>query len=206
MNYNQEVLEKGVVFLQPNEPFTWSSGIQSPIYCDNRLTLAYPEFRNWITEALTTLIQQHFPKTDVIMGTATAGIPYATLLADRLCLPCGYVRGDAKKHGRTNQIEGSDVKGKNVVVVEDLISTGKSVATVIDSLRDAGANVLGVVNIFQYNMPKADEMFAHYGIQNHTISDIGQLLMYAESSGKLSPDEVAKVKRFIQNPNDWQGE
>lgn len=206
MNYNEAVLSKGIIFLQPTNPFTWSSGIKSPIYCDNRLTLAYPELRSYIATQLISMIKQYYPTCEVVMGTSTAGIPHATLVADKMNLPAGYVRGDAKKHGRTNQIEGAPVAGKNVVVVEDLISTGKSVEAVLEALIENGANVLGVVSIFQYNMKKASEMFGRYNLTWHSISDIHELLAYASEKSLLSTSEVAQVKRFIENPNDWQSE
>lgn len=204
MNYNEEVLAKGIIFLQPTNPFTWSSGIKSPIYCDNRLTLTYPELRSFIATQLVSMIETYYPTCEVIMGTSTAGIPHATLVADKMNLPTGYVRGDAKKHGRSNQIEGANVLGKKVVVVEDLISTGESVKTVIVALKKEGADVLGVVSLFQYNMQKASEMFVGYNLTWHSISDIHELLAYASEKALLSTSEVAQVKRFIENPNDWQ--
>ncbi len=204
MNFTQELLNKEIVFLRPNDPFTWSSGIKSPIYCDNRLTLGYPELRNYIADSFVAMIKEKYPECEVIMGTSTAGIPHGTLVADRLELPCGYVRGGAKKHGRGQQIEGAAVKGKNVVVVEDLISTGKSSIEVIDILQESGANVLGVVAIFSYNMPKADQQFAQRSVTFELITDITKLLKQAVAVEYLTAEDAKKVERFLENPNDWQ--
>ncbi len=204
MNFTQELLNKEIVFLRPNQPFTWSSGIKSPIYCDNRLTLGYPELRNYIANNFVEMIKENYAECEVIMGTSTAGIPHGTLVADRLDLPCGYVRGGAKKHGRAQQIEGAKVKGKNVVVVEDLISTGGSSIEVIDILKEAGANVLGVVAIFSYNMKKADDAFAKRNIGFKLITDITQLLDQAIKVEYLTLEDAKKVEKFLENPNDWQ--
>lgn len=204
MNFTQELLNKGIVFLQPNDPFTWSSGIKSPIYCDNRLTLAYPEMRTYIANSMVRMIKEYYPECEVVMGTSTAGIPHGTLVADKLGLPGGYVRGGAKKHGRGKQVEGSDVNGKKVVVVEDLISTGGSSLEVVDILREEGAIVLGVVAIFSYCMPKATESFAERNIDFKLITDIHNLLDEAKELGSLDENEVNKVIKFLNNPNDWQ--
>lgn len=204
MNFTQELLNKGIVFLQPNDPFTWSSGIKSPIYCDNRLTLAYPEMRSFIANSMVQMIKENYPECEVVMGTSTAGIPHGTLVADKLGLPGGYVRGGAKKHGRGKQVEGSDVNGKKVVVVEDLISTGGSSLEVVDILREEGATVLGVVAIFSYCMPKATESFAERNIDFKLITDIHNLLDEAKALGSLSEEDVNKVIKFLDNPSDWQ--
>ncbi len=204
MNFTQELLNKEIVFLRPENPFTWASGIKSPIYCDNRLTLGYPEMRTYIATTMANTIKEKYADCEVVMGTSTAGIPHGTLVADKLALPCGYVRGGAKKHGRGKQVEGAEVKGKKVVVIEDLISTGKSSLEVVDILKEEGAIVLGVVAIFSYNMPKATEAFAEYNLNVDLITDINQLLKLAVEINYLSSEEATKVEKFLENPNDWQ--
>ncbi len=204
MNFTQELLNKEIIFLRPNDPFTWASGIKSPIYCDNRLTLGYPEIRTFIADSMVTMIKENYPECEVIMGTSTAGIPHGTLVADKLGLPGGYVRGGAKKHGRNQQVEGAAVANKKVVVVEDLISTGGSSVEVIDILKEAGAEVLGVVAIFSYNMQKADEAFAKRNTEFKLITDIDQLLVEAQAIDYLTADEAKEVKTFLQAPSEWR--
>ncbi len=204
MNFTQELLNKKIVFLRPSDPFTWASGIKSPIYCDNRLTLGYPELRSYIAETMAQTITEKYSDCEVIMGTSTAGIPHGTLVADKLNKPCGYVRGGAKKHGRGKQVEGADVAGKKVVVVEDLISTGKSSLEVVDILKEEGAIVLGVVAIFSYNMKKAKDAFAAYKLDVDLITDITKLLELAIEIKYVTTDEAKKVEKFLENPNDWQ--
>lgn len=153
----KELLSIGAVFLRPDEPFTWASGIKSPIYCDNRLTLSEPQVRDQIENALSKVVQEKYPDCEILMGTSTAGIPHAAIVANLLGLPMGYVRGSAKDHGRTNRIEGKLLPGQKAVVVEDLISTGGSVIDVVEALREAGAEVLGIVSIFTYNMQKSKD-------------------------------------------------
>ncbi len=204
MNFTQELLNKEIIFLKPNDPFTWASGIKSPIYCDNRLTLGYPEMRTYIAESMVEMIKEHYPECEVVMGTSTAGIPHGTLVADKLGLPGGYVRGGAKKHGRNQQVEGAAVAGKKVVVVEDLISTGGSSVEVIDILKEAGADVLGVVAIFSYKMAKADAAFAERNTTFHLITDIDQLLVEAQKTEYLTADEANEVKLFLEAPSEWR--
>ncbi len=199
MNFNEEILNNKIVFLQPNDPFTWSSGIKSPIYCDNRLILQYPVFRTYVIEQIKRIVEDKYPEAEVVMGTSTAGIPHATLLADKMELPCGYVRGSSKAHGRQNQIEGTQVKGKKVVVVEDLISTGGSCLDVVRSLKEAQAEVLGVVCIFSYDLKKAKEAFKQEGVQYYSISTINKLLDYVEENKKLTKEEINIVKEFTTN-------
>lgn len=204
MNFTQELLNKEIIFLKPNDPFTWASGIKSPIYCDNRLTLGYPDMRTYIAEQMVTMIKEYYPECEVVMGTSTAGIPHAALVADKLGLPGGYVRGGAKKHGRNQQIEGAKVQGKKVVVVEDLISTGGSSVEVIDILQEANADVLGVVAIFSYKMAKANEAFAKRNTSFHLITDIDQLLVEATKINYLNEEEAMEVRTFLKAPSEWR--
>ncbi len=201
----KHLLDIKAVFLRPNNPFTWSSGIKSPIYCDNRLTLSYPKVRKDIENALASLIKAKFASVDVIMGTATAGIAHAALVAEILELPTGYVRGLAKKHGRTNQIEGVLKPGQNVVVVEDLISTGGSSIEVVKKLEEAGANVLGVVAIFTYKMEKADTNFVEANVPYYAITDYDELIDVALENDYISAQDVSKLKSWKNDPTneDW---
>lgn len=176
----EQLLEIKAVFLQPNDPFTWSSGLKSPIYCDNRLTLSYPKVRKNIASGLAGLIKEKFPETEVVAGTATAGIPHAAWVSDLLDLPMAYVRSKAKAHGKGNQIEGKVEKGQKVVVVEDLISTGGSVITAVNSLREAGCEVLGVVAIFTYELPKGKELLGEAEITAYSLTDYTSLLDVAQ--------------------------
>lgn len=190
------------VFLRPNEPFTWASGIKSPIYCDNRLTLSYPEVRTLIDEGLADLAKQSYPEMEKLMGTSTAGIAHAAIAADRLGLPAGYVRGSAKDHGRKNQIEGALEAGDKVVVVEDLISTGGSVLDCVEPIRAAGANVLGVVSIFTYGMQKAAVRLSAAQVENHSLCDLDTLVEVAAEQGYIKPEDKAKLLKFRDNPQD----
>ncbi|GAA1377083.1 orotate phosphoribosyltransferase [Peribacillus frigoritolerans] len=198
----EHLLEIKAVYLQPNDPFTWASGIKSPIYCDNRLTLSYPEVRNEIAEGLKGLIEQHFPDAELIAGTATAGIPHAAWVSEKLNAPMCYVRSKAKEHGKGNQIEGRAVPGQKVVVVEDLISTGGSVITAVNALKEAGCDVLGVVSIFTYELEKGKEKFEAEGIINHSLSDYSTLIKVANDKGYITAEELEKLKKWRENPAD----
>ncbi|RXI98072.1 orotate phosphoribosyltransferase [Anaerobacillus alkaliphilus] len=199
------LLEIGAVHLKPNEPFTWTSGMKSPIYCDNRLTLSYPLVRRKIAIGLEELIRTHYPEVDVIAGTATAGIAHAAWVSDNLNLPMVYVRGKAKEHGKGNQIEGLIKEGQSVVIVEDLISTGGSVITTADALRTAGANVLGVVAIFTYGLEKGKTLLAEAGLSYYTITDYLTLIDVANENELINQEDLAKLKKWRDNPSslDW---
>lgn len=199
----EQLLEIKAVFLQPNDPFTWSSGLKSPIYCDNRLTLSYPKVRKDIAQGLADLIKEHFPETEIVAGTATAGIPHAAWVSDVLNLPMAYVRSKAKEHGKGNQIEGKAEKGQKVVVVEDLISTGGSVITAVNSLREAGCDVLGVVSIFTYELPKGKELLADAKIESHSLTDYTALLEVAEQNGYIKESDIASLQAWKENPAEW---
>ena len=190
------------VFLRPNEPFTWASGIKSPIYCDNRLTLSYPEVRTLIDEALADKTKELYPNVEMLMGTSTAGIAHAAIAADRLGIPMGYVRGSAKDHGRQNQIEGRCEPGTKVVVIEDLISTGGSVLECVDPLREAGADVLGVVSIFTYGMQRGLDRMAADNVVNNSLCDLDTLVEVAVEEGYIQPEDKDRLLRFRDNPSD----
>lgn len=190
------------VFLRPNEPFTWASGIKSPIYCDNRLTLSYPEVRTLIDEALASKAKELYPEVQMLMGTSTAGIAHAAIAADRLGIPMGYVRGSAKDHGRQNQIEGRCEPGTKVVVIEDLISTGGSVLECVDPLRAIGADVLGVVSIFTYGMQRGLDRLAADNVVNTSLCDLDTLVDVAVEEGYIEPEDKARLLRFRDNPSD----
>lgn len=204
----QSLLSIGAVFLSPDQAFTWASGIKSPIYCDNRLTLSYPEVRTEVEEGLVALIKEHFPSLDILMGTSTAGIAHAAIVGHLMDLPMGYVRGSKKDHGRTNQIEGRLQEGDKVVVVEDLISTAGSVLEVVEVLEDAGAEVLGIVSIFTYGMSLARERLANKGIQAYSLSNFDAVVDLAIEEGTISPDRRASLLQFRENPRDesWMKE
>lgn len=195
----KELLKIGAVFLRPQEPFTWASGINSPIYCDNRLTLSYPETRDKVENGLASLVKTYFPECEALMGTSTAGIAHAALTAQILSLPMGYVRGEAKSHGRTNRIEGKLEKGQKVVVVEDLISTGGSVIEVVNALREEGAEVLGVVSIFTYGIRKGLERLAGAGVKNHSLSNLDSLVEVAAEMGYIKPEDKKTILEFRNN-------
>ncbi|MCE4048374.1 MULTISPECIES: orotate phosphoribosyltransferase [Bacillaceae] len=199
----EQLLKIKAVFLQPNDPFTWSSGLKSPIYCDNRLTLSYPEVRKEIAQGLADLIKENFPETEIVAGTATAGIPHAAWVSDVLDLPMAYVRSKAKEHGKGNQIEGKAEKGQKVVVVEDLISTGGSVITAVNSLREAGCEVLGVVSIFTYELPKGKELLKDANIESHSLTGYTALLHVAQQHGYIKESDVASLQAWKENPAEW---
>jgi len=198
----KDLLKIGAVFLRPGEPFTWASGIKSPIYCDNRLTLSEPSVRRHVEEGLKRLIEEHYPDCEALMGTSTAGIAHAAIAAFLMDKPMGYVRSGAKDHGRANQIEGKLLPGQRVVVVEDLISTGGSVIEVVEALRAAGAQVLGIVSIFTYGMKKAAERLAASNVKNVSLSDFDALVETAAEDGYISPSDIARLKAFRDNPSD----
>lgn len=199
------LLQIGAVHLRPNDPFTWTSGIRSPIYCDNRLTLSFPIVRRKIALGLEELINTNFPNVEVIAGTATAGIPHAAWVSDNLNLPMVYVRGKAKEHGKGNQIEGLIKAGQNVVIVEDLISTGGSVITTAEALEQAGANVLGVVAIFTYDLDNGKKQLADAGLSYYTITDYLTLIEVAQEQQLINADDIEKLKKWRNDPRslDW---
>ena len=196
------LLDVKAVFLKPEEPFTWASGIKSPIYCDNRLVLSYPEERTAIKKGMVELIKKEYPEVEVIMGTATAGIPMAALAADEMGIPMGYVRSDAKKHGKQNQIEGKISPGQKVVIVEDLISTGGSVKTVVNALKEAGAEILGVAAIFTYGLPDSFKNFEEMGVEFRTLSNYDVLIKVAAEKGYVKPEMLDKLKQWKSDPKD----
>ncbi len=203
----KDLLSIKAVFLRPEEPFTWASGIKSPIYCDNRLTLTAPAVRENIESGLARLIQDKYPDVEVLMGTATAGIAHAAITAHILNLPMGYVRSGAKDHGRQNQIEGRLEPGQKVVVVEDLISTGGSVIEVVNVLREAGAHVLGIVSIFTYGMQKGLERLKEARIENTSLTNFDTIVSVAAEEGYIAPEDVDRLIAFRNNPSDesWIG-
>lgn len=196
------LLTIGAVFLRPAQPFTWASGIQSPIYCDNRLTLSAPDTRTAVENGLMAIIQSDYPDAQVLMGTSTAGIAHAAIVAHMMHLPMGYVRSGAKTHGRQNAIEGKLDAGQKVVVVEDLISTGGSVLEVVDTLRNAGANVLGVASIFTYGMQKGVARLAEANVRNESLSGLDTLLDVASSRGDITNAQAEAIRAFRDNPSD----
>ena len=198
----RNLLKIKAVFLRPNDPFTWASGIKSPIYCDNRLTLSYVETRKVVEEGLAEIIRKHFPTCEVVMGTSTAGIPHAAYVSEILNLPMGYVRGGAKDHGRGNQIEGVVPVGKNVVVIEDLISTAGSSIEVVNILREAGCNVLGIASIFTYNLKKGIERLQAANVINRSLSNFEVLAQVAAEENYIAKEDFAKVIKFQANPSD----
>lgn len=201
----KHLLEIKAVYLQPNEPFTWSSGIKSPIYCDNRLTLSFPEIRTKIAEGLANLIKENYPEVDVIAGTATAGIPHAAWVSDRLNLPMCYVRSKAKGHGKGNQIEGQILENQKVVVVEDLISTGGSAITAVEALRASGCEVLGIVSIFTYGLAVGEEKLIEANVDSKSLCDYDTLIEVAAKEGYVSDDDINKLKMWRRNPSseEW---
>ena len=195
----KELLKIGAVFLRPEDPFTWASGIKSPIYCDNRLILSYPESRKIVEQAIADKVKEKFPQAQALMGTSTAGIAHAAIAATILGLPMGYVRGDAKTHGRNNKIEGKVTPGMKVVVIEDLISTGGSCIEVVETLREAGAEVLGVVSIFTYGIKKGLEKLAAAKVINHSLSNLDVLTQVAAEEGYIAPEWTEKIIEFRNN-------
>ena len=198
----KNLLDIKAVFLSPTKPFTWASGIKSPIYCDNRLTLSYPEIRSNVAKKMAEIISKKYPECEIVMGTATASIPHATLAAYFLEKPCGYVRGKAKDHGRQNQIEGKFEKGQKVVLIEDLISTGGSSLEAVEALRSEGLEVLGVISIFTYQMKKAVDAFANANCEYTSLATFDELIDAAVELNYISASEAAKVRKFKDNPQD----
>lgn len=203
----KDLLKIQAVFLSPDKPFTWASGIKSPVYCDNRLTLTAPEVRTDVETGLKELIEENYPEAEVLMGTSTAGIAHAAITAHLMGLPMGYVRSGNKDHGRQNRIEGKLEKGQKVVVVEDLISTGGSVIDVVDALREAGAEVLGIVSIFTYGMKKGLERLAAADVKNVSLTNLDVLSEVAAQEGYIKPEDVNRLVAFRNNPSDesWIG-
>ena len=198
----KDLLSIKAVFLRPEDPFTWASGIKSPIYCDNRLTLTAPAVRNDVENALAEVIKKEYPEVEVLMGTSTAGIAHAAITAHLLDLPMGYVRSGNKDHGRQNRIEGKLEAGQKVVIVEDLISTGGSVIEVADALRDAGADVLGIVSIFTYGMKKGLDRLAEKDLRNVSLTDFDTIVKVAVEESYIRPEDVARLIAFRNNPSD----
>lgn len=203
----KDLLKIQAVFLSPDKPFTWASGIKSPVYCDNRLTLTAPEVRTDVENGLKALIEENYPDAEVLMGTSTAGIAHAAITAHLMGLPMGYVRSGNKDHGRQNRIEGKLEKGQKVVVVEDLISTGGSVIDVVDALREAGAEVLGIVSIFTYGMQKGLDRLAAAEVKNISLTNLDVLSEVAAQEGYIKPEDVNRLIAFRNNPSDesWIG-
>lgn len=196
------LLSIGAVFLRPDEPFTWASGIKSPIYCDNRLILTSPEVRNLVEKSMAETVRKHYPEAEVLMGTSTAGIAHAAITAHLLDMPMGYVRGSAKDHGRTNRIEGRLEKSQKVVVIEDLISTAGSCIEVVEALREAGAEVLGIASIFTYGMKKGLDRLKEAEVKNVSLSNFNTLVEVAAETGYIKTEDEARLKKFIANPSD----
>lgn len=198
----EDLLKIQAVFLRPEEPFTWASGIKSPVYCDNRLTLTAPEVRNDVEQGLSQLIKTHFPEAEVLMGTSTAGIAHAAICGHLLEMPMGYVRSGSKDHGRQNRIEGKLLPGQKVVVVEDLISTGGSVIDVVEALREADAEVLGVVSIFTYGMQKGLDRMAAANVINYSLTDFDTICTVAAETGYIKEEDIDRLIAFRNNPSD----
>ena len=203
----QDLLKIKAVFFRPEEPFTWASGIKSPVYCDNRLTLTAPDVRTDVENGLATLIKTCYPEAEVLMGTSTAGIAHAAITAHLLGLPMGYVRSGNKDHGRQNRIEGKLEPGQKVVVVEDLISTGGSVIEVVDALREAGADVLGIVSIFTYGMQKGLDRLAAANVKNVSLTNFDEIAAVAAAEGYIAKEDIERLIAFRNNPSDesWIG-
>ena len=198
----KDLLSIKAVFFSPNKPFTWASGIKSPVYCDNRLTLTAPAVRSDVENALAETIKKNYPEVEVLMGTSTAGIAHAAIVGHIMNLPMGYVRSGAKHHGRQNQIEGKLEKGQKVVVVEDLISTGGSVLEVVDVLREAGAEVLGIVSIFTYGMKKGLERLAAANVKNISLTNFDVIASVAAEEGYIEKSDIERLIKFRNNPSD----
>lgn len=203
----QTLLDIGAVFLRPDEPFTWASGIKSPVYCDNRLILSSPKHRTVVEKAIAQTVRQEFPECEILMGTSTAGIAHAAIAADFLGMPMGYVRSGAKTHGRENKIEGKLLPKQKVVVIEDLISTGGSAIEVVNTLRTAGAEVLGIVSIFTYNMKRSEERLAEAMVRNVSLTDFDTVADVAAESGRIEKEDIKRLLAFRDNPSDesWIG-
>lgn len=198
----KDLLSIKAVFFRPDEPFTWASGIKSPVYCDNRLTLAYPEVRTHVEEAIAETVKANFPEAEALMGTSTAGIAHAAISAHIMGIPMGYVRSGAKDHGRQNQIEGKLEKGQKVVVIEDLISTGGSVIEVVNVLREAGAEVLGIVSIFTYGMQKGLDRLAAADVKNISLTNFDVIAEIAAEDGYIAKSDVERLIKFRNNPSN----
>ncbi len=198
----KDLLSIGAVFLRPEEPFTWASGIKSPVYCDNRLTLTSPKVRDDVENALSETIKREYPDCEVLMGTSTAGIAHAAITAHIMGLPMGYVRSSSKDHGRGNQIEGKLEKGQKVVVVEDLISTGGSVIDVVNVLREAGAEVLGIVSIYTYGMKKGIERLKEANVKNVSLTNFDTVAKVAAETGYIKEEDIERLIAFRNNPSD----
>lgn len=198
----KDLLSIGAVFLRPEQPFTWASGIKSPIYCDNRLTLTAPKVRNDIENGLAQIVKNEYPECEVLMGTSTAGIAHAAIVGHILDMPMGYVRSGAKDHGRGNRIEGKLEAGQKVVVIEDLISTGGSVIEVVDALREAGAEVLGIASIFTYGMKKGLERLEAAGVKNVSLSNFDAVAKIAAQEGYIKESDIERLIAFRNNPSD----
>ena len=203
----KDLLSIGAVFLRPEDPFTWASGIKSPIYCDNRLTLTAPAVRNDVENALAQVVKENYPECDVLMGTSTAGIAHAAIVGHLLDMPMGYVRSGAKDHGRNNRIEGKLEKGQKVVVIEDLISTGGSAVEVVEALREAGAEVLGIASIFTYGLAKGVKKLEAANVKNISLSNLDAIAEVAAEEGYIAKEDVARILAFRANPDDesWIG-
>lgn len=199
----EQLLEIKAVFLKPNDPFTWASGIKSPIYCDNRLTLGFPKVRQFIAESLAEKIKETFGEVDVVAGTATAGIPHATWVSDLLDLPMVYVRSKAKEHGKGNQIEGLIAKGQKVVVIEDLISTGGSSLKAVEALEEAGAEVLGIAAIFTYGLDKGKKLLAESNTKLITLTNYDELIEVALNKDYVTAEDMATLKEWKKSPENW---
>ena len=202
-----DLLKIKAVFFRPEEPFTWASGIKSPVYCDNRLTLTAPEVRNDVEQSLAKVVKENYPDAEVLMGTSTAGIAHAAITAHLLDMPMGYVRSGNKDHGRQNRIEGRLEKGQKVVIIEDLISTGGSVIEVAEALREAGAEVLGIASIFTYGMQKGLDRLAAANLKNISLTDFDCIAEVAAENGYIKPDDIKRLIAFRNNPSDesWIG-
>lgn len=198
----KQLLSIKAVFLRPEEPFTWASGIKSPIYCDNRLILSAPQARDVVEKAIAEKVKEKFPEAEMLMGTSTAGIAHAAIAASILGMPMGYVRGEAKTHGRNNKIEGRCEPGTKVVVIEDLISTGGSAIEVVEALREAGAQVLGIVSIFTYGMKKGLERMKNAGVVNYSLSNLDTLVEVAAEMNYIAPQWKERIIAFRNNPSD----
>lgn len=202
-----DLLKIKAVFFRPEEPFTWASGIKSPVYCDNRLTLTAPEVRNDVEQSLAKVVKENYPEAEVLMGTSTAGIAHAAITAHLLDMPMGYVRSGNKDHGRQNRIEGRLEKGQKVVIIEDLISTGGSVIEVAEALREAGAEVLGIASIFTYGMQKGLDRLAAANLKNISLTDFDCIAEVAAENGYIKPEDIKRLIAFRNNPSDesWIG-
>lgn len=198
----KDLLKIQAIFLRPDEPFTWASGIKSPIYCDNRLTLSDHQVRLDVESGLAAIVKENYPEVEALMGTSTAGIAHAAITAHLMGLPMGYVRSGAKDHGRKNQIEGKLLPGQKVVVIEDLISTGGSVLEVVDVLRQAGAEVLGIASIFTYGMKKSVDRLAEANVKNVSLTDLDTVAQVAAAEGYIRPEDQQRLLKFRENPSD----